>query len=146
MVVGVGVGTAVAVGTGVAVGAIAVGVGVGTAVAVGTGVGVDGTAVGVGIGVGVGVGTAVGVGVGVGVGGVSTYRERVALRLSTLTYSVLLPDPIDGIETVSVKFPPNPVQTQDDGFTDIPPIVISSTHWYTGYPLPVISIMPPGYP
>ena len=75
--------------------------------------------------VGVGVGTAVGV--GTGVGGVSTYTDRVALRLPTSTYSVLLPDPRDGIDTVSVKLPLPPVQTQAIGFTDIPPRVMVST-------------------
>ena len=102
--------------------------------------------VGVGIGVGVGVGTAVGVGVGVGVGGVSTYTDPVALRSSTLTYTVLLPAPTDGIDTVRVKLPFPPVDTHVPGLTDTPPIVISSTHWYVSYPLPVISIAPPGYP
>jgi hypothetical protein len=100
--------------------------------------------VAVGIGVGVGVGTAVGV--GVGVGGVSTYTDPVALRSSTLTYTVLLPVPTDGIDTVRVKIPFPPVHTQVVGFTDSPPIVISSTHWYVAYPLPVISMESPGYP
>jgi hypothetical protein len=75
--------------------------------------------------VGVGVGTAVGV--GTGVGGVSTYTDLVALRLPTSTYSVLLPDPRVGIDTVSVKLPLPPVQTQAIGFTDIPPRVMVST-------------------
>ena len=72
-------------------------------------------------------GTDVGVGTGVGVGGVNTYTDRVALRLPTSTYSVLLPDPRDGIDTVSVKLPLPPVQTQAIGFTDIPPRVMVST-------------------
>ena len=75
--------------------------------------------------VGAGVGTAVGV--GTGVGGVNTYTDRVALRLPTSTYKVLLPDPRDGIDTVSVKLPLPAVQTQAIGFTDIPPRVIVST-------------------
>ena len=91
-----------------------------------------------------GVGTDVGVGTGVGVGGVSTYTDRVALRLPTFTYTALLPDPRVGIDTVSVKLPLPPVQTQEVGFTDIPPMVMLSTQVYTGYPLPVIWIESPG--
>jgi len=152
--VGIGVGTAVGVGVGTDVGT-AVGVGVGTAVAVGTGVGL-GTGVGVGVGRGVGVGTAVGVGTdvgvgygvavgaGVGVGGLNTNTDRVALLLPTLTYNVLLPRPIEGTEIVFVKVPPTPTHTHPGGFTDVPPIVISSTQSYGGYPVPVTSIESPG--
>jgi len=127
--VGVEVGTSVGVAVGTGVGA-AVGVGVGTAVAVGTGVGVDGTAVGVGI--------------GVGVGKLNTNTDRVALLLPTLTYNVLLPRPIEGTEIVFVKVPPTPTHTHPGGFTDVPPIVISSTQSYGGYPVPVTSIVSPG--
>ena len=57
-----------------------------------------------------------------------TYKDPVALLLPARTLTVLLPEPMEGMDTVLAKVPFDPVQTQATGFTEIPPIVISSTH------------------